>query len=241
MELLERDEALAALAEARESAARGDGRAVLVSGEPGIGKTALVTRFLEELGRDGARVLLGTSDDLSIPRPLGPFRDLAGSVSPRARAGARRRRAAARDAGAARGRARAAAAADGARARGRALGRRRDARRDHRGRPPHRRRCRRCSCSPSAPARRRPATGCTRRSARSRAADAVILELAPLSESAVAALAGGRAGEVYAPPRGNPFYVSELLGAPPDGRAAADRRRAPCSDARPASTSRRGG
>src|SRR3954468_10372634 len=80
MELLERDEALAALAEAREAAARGVGRAVLVRGEPGIGKTALVTRFLEDLGT-GARVLLGTCDDLSIPRPLGPFRDLAGGVS----------------------------------------------------------------------------------------------------------------------------------------------------------------
>ena len=80
MELLEREEALAALAEAREAAARGEGRAVLVRGEPGIGKTALVTRFLEDLGAT-ARVLLGTCDDLSIPRPLGPFRDLAGSVS----------------------------------------------------------------------------------------------------------------------------------------------------------------
>jgi predicted ATPase len=39
MELLERGEALAALAEARDAAARGAGRAVLVSGEPGIGKS----------------------------------------------------------------------------------------------------------------------------------------------------------------------------------------------------------
>jgi predicted ATPase len=49
---------------------------VLVTGEPGIGKTALVTRFVETLGSD-ARVLWGTCDDLTIPRPLGPFRDLA--------------------------------------------------------------------------------------------------------------------------------------------------------------------
>jgi hypothetical protein len=28
------------------------------------------------------RVLFGTCDDLSIPRPLGPIRDLAGGVSP---------------------------------------------------------------------------------------------------------------------------------------------------------------
>ena len=52
---------------------------VSISGEPGIGKTSLVRRFAGDL-EDG-RVLLGTCDDLSIPRPLGPFRDLAGSVS----------------------------------------------------------------------------------------------------------------------------------------------------------------
>ena len=79
VELLERDAALAALAEARASASRGEGRMVSISGEPGIGKTALVRRFAGDLG-DG-RLLLGTCDDLSIPRPLGPFRDLAGSVS----------------------------------------------------------------------------------------------------------------------------------------------------------------
>ena len=84
MELLERDEALAALAEARDAAARGEGRVVFVSGEPGIGKTSLVTRFLRDLDA-GARVLVGTCDDLSIPRPLGPFRDLVGGVSPRSR------------------------------------------------------------------------------------------------------------------------------------------------------------
>src|SRR3954447_18690506 len=81
MELLERDGALDALSGALASAARGEGRAVLVSGEPGIGKTALVTRFLANAG-DDARVLLGTCDDLSVPRPLGALRDLAGSVSP---------------------------------------------------------------------------------------------------------------------------------------------------------------
>jgi predicted ATPase len=81
VELLERDEALTALADARVSAARGNGRAVLVTGEPGIGKTSLVSRFLESLDA-GARVLVGSCDDLSIPRPLGPLRDLVGSVSP---------------------------------------------------------------------------------------------------------------------------------------------------------------
>jgi DNA-binding CsgD family transcriptional regulator/tetratricopeptide (TPR) repeat protein len=80
MELLEREEALATLAEAREAAERRNGRVVLVTGEPGIGKTALITRFVRDLDAN-ARVLLGSCDDLSIPRPLGPFRDLVGSVS----------------------------------------------------------------------------------------------------------------------------------------------------------------
>ena len=80
MELLERDAALAALAESRDAAARGEGRVVFVTGEPGIGKTALITRFAGDLGAE-ARVLRGTCDDLSIPRPLGPIQDLVGSVS----------------------------------------------------------------------------------------------------------------------------------------------------------------
>jgi predicted ATPase/DNA-binding CsgD family transcriptional regulator len=80
VELLEREDALASLTEAREAAASGNGRVVFVTGEPGIGKTSLVTRFLDDLGPD-ARVLVGTCDDLSIPRPLGAVRDLAGNVS----------------------------------------------------------------------------------------------------------------------------------------------------------------
>jgi len=80
VELLERDAALAALVEARDSAARGDGRVAFVTGEPGIGKTSLVTRFVDGLD-GGGRVLVGTCDDLTIPRPLGPLRDLAPRVS----------------------------------------------------------------------------------------------------------------------------------------------------------------
>src|SRR5439155_790488 len=47
-----------------------------------------------------------------------------------------------------------------------------------------------------------------------RAADSLVLELAPLSQEAVAALAGDRASEVFVATGGNPFYVSELLHSP---------------------------
>ena len=80
VDLLEREGALAILASAREDAARGNGRIVFVTGEPGIGKTALVTRFMESLPPQ-SRALLGSCDDLSIPRPFCALRDLVGDVS----------------------------------------------------------------------------------------------------------------------------------------------------------------
>lgn len=76
MALLEREGPLASLGLVRDEAAAGHGSVVLVTGEPGIGKTALVTRFASDHRAD-TRLLWGNCDDLSIPRPLGPFRDLA--------------------------------------------------------------------------------------------------------------------------------------------------------------------
>jgi DNA-binding winged helix-turn-helix (wHTH) protein/DNA-binding CsgD family transcriptional regulator/tetratricopeptide (TPR) repeat protein len=78
-ELLERDVPLAALGHAYDAAAAGHGCVVLVSGEPGIGKTALVARFAAGLSE--GRVLWGACDDLLTPRPLGPFRDIAGGLA----------------------------------------------------------------------------------------------------------------------------------------------------------------
>ncbi|MCW3064459.1 MAG: family ATPase, partial [Solirubrobacterales bacterium] len=74
--LLERAEPLAALEE-RVDALRGDGhgRLVLVSGEAGIGKTALVRAFCERARP--TRVLWGGCDALRTPRALGPFVDIA--------------------------------------------------------------------------------------------------------------------------------------------------------------------
>jgi predicted ATPase len=74
--LLERDAELGRLGEALGRAGRGRGAVVLVSGEAGIGKTALVRTFAGG-ARAQARVLAGVCDDLGTPRTLGPFRDMA--------------------------------------------------------------------------------------------------------------------------------------------------------------------
>src|ERR1700730_933390 len=75
--LLERAEQLSALAEQLNAVtASSHGRLVLVGGEAGAGKTALVRCFADELPRT-TRVLAGACDALFTPRPLGPFLDVA--------------------------------------------------------------------------------------------------------------------------------------------------------------------
>ena len=77
VELLERENALATLHDAWRSVIdAGEGRLVLVRGEAGVGKTALVERFCDELGAE-VRVLRGACDSLFTPRPLGPIVDVA--------------------------------------------------------------------------------------------------------------------------------------------------------------------
>jgi ATP/maltotriose-dependent transcriptional regulator MalT len=75
MRLLERASPLGSLAACVAEARRGDGRLVLVAGEAGVGKSALV----EQLQRDvpDARWSWGACDGLFTPRPLGPLFDLA--------------------------------------------------------------------------------------------------------------------------------------------------------------------
>ncbi|MGE7136738.1 ATP-binding protein [Luteibacter sp. NPDC031894] len=78
MELIERDYALQRLHDAVERAGQGSGLTVLVSGEAGIGKTALVRRLVRDRTGDGHRVLTGSCEALFSPRPLGPIYDMAG-------------------------------------------------------------------------------------------------------------------------------------------------------------------
>jgi DNA-binding CsgD family transcriptional regulator len=75
VELLERSSFLDVLAGYAAEARHGSGRLVLVSGESGIGKTALVEAFQAQL--HGARWLWGACDGLLTPRPLGPLFDIA--------------------------------------------------------------------------------------------------------------------------------------------------------------------
>ena len=77
--LLEREEALASLGESFGAVLAGGGKVVLVSGEAGIGKTALVRSFTEKQ-QTHARVLWGTCEALFTPRPLGPVHDIAREV-----------------------------------------------------------------------------------------------------------------------------------------------------------------
>lgn len=81
-ELLEREYPLRALHAGLDTAAEGRGSVAVISGEPGIGKTALMDRVVAEIGRR-AEVLLGVCDDLATPRPLGPFRDLVDDLPAR--------------------------------------------------------------------------------------------------------------------------------------------------------------
>lgn len=81
MRLLERESALTALGQALDAARAGTGSVALVTGEPGIGKTALVRCFVRR-HTGQARVLSGWCDDLASPRPLSALRDLSRHVSP---------------------------------------------------------------------------------------------------------------------------------------------------------------
>lgn len=76
MQLLEREHCLEALGQWLETAVHDAGVTALVSGEAGIGKTALINAWLRRQ-RSTQRVLYGACDALFTPRPLGPLHDIA--------------------------------------------------------------------------------------------------------------------------------------------------------------------
>jgi DNA-binding CsgD family transcriptional regulator/tetratricopeptide (TPR) repeat protein len=92
VELVERESALAELAGLARRAQAGDGGLVLVAGEAGVGKTALLERLARDL--PDARWSWGACDGLFTPRPLGPLFDVAaqlgGPLAELGRAGAGR-------------------------------------------------------------------------------------------------------------------------------------------------------
>lgn len=78
MALLERQLQLDALDEYAADVRRGEGRLALVSGEAGVGKSALLEEFERRL--PDARWSWGVCDGLSTPRPLGPLLDIAADL-----------------------------------------------------------------------------------------------------------------------------------------------------------------
>jgi predicted ATPase len=83
--LLERDRELATLTTLLGSAASGQGRIALIAGEAGIGKTALIERFIARAPAS-VRSLWGACEALFAPRPLGPLYDIAAHLRPTIRA-----------------------------------------------------------------------------------------------------------------------------------------------------------
>ena len=81
MAILERDLPRAALQQYAHEAQQGAGRVVLLAGEAGAGKSALVEQFQRELS--DADWSWGTCEGLSTPRPLAPLFDLASELGGR--------------------------------------------------------------------------------------------------------------------------------------------------------------
>ncbi len=73
--LFERECVLAEMEALAQIAATGAGQILLLRGEAGVGKTALVRRFLHAVAGT-TETLIGCCDPLSAPRPLGPLIDM---------------------------------------------------------------------------------------------------------------------------------------------------------------------
>jgi DNA-binding CsgD family transcriptional regulator/tetratricopeptide (TPR) repeat protein len=83
--LIERDEPLAALVRHLTEVAAGSGRFVVLRGEAGIGKTALLREFLR-ISPPEVTILVGACDGVSTPQPFGPLEDMVATLGPELRA-----------------------------------------------------------------------------------------------------------------------------------------------------------
>jgi DNA-binding CsgD family transcriptional regulator/tetratricopeptide (TPR) repeat protein len=75
-EFIGREHELGSLDAAFAGAAAGNQRVVLVGGDAGIGKSALLRVFLARARSDGARVFVGECSETEATRPFGPFVDV---------------------------------------------------------------------------------------------------------------------------------------------------------------------
>jgi DNA-binding CsgD family transcriptional regulator len=80
-QLVERDQELATLAALLDECVGGQGRVAVISGEAGIGKTALVDHLIAH-ATGSVRTLWGACEALFAPRPLGPLFDIAQQLPP---------------------------------------------------------------------------------------------------------------------------------------------------------------
>ena len=80
--LLEREPLLVSMLSALDRAASGRGGTVVVEGEAGIGKTALIQDFATAAA-EGSHVAWGWCEALLTPRPLGPLQDMGRALDPK--------------------------------------------------------------------------------------------------------------------------------------------------------------
>ena len=80
MALIERDVFMTSLQKHFANVAGGEGHCILLSGEAGIGKTALVKAFCKKQA-DDCSIYHGACDDLFTPRPLAPLYDVLWQVN----------------------------------------------------------------------------------------------------------------------------------------------------------------
>src|SRR3954449_6885760 len=79
--LIEREEVLGWLECQLNDAKAGVGRVAVISGEAGIGKSAVVAAFLATVPM-GTSIFSGACDPLATPVPLGPVLELRDSLAP---------------------------------------------------------------------------------------------------------------------------------------------------------------